>query len=70
MNIEYLMITFVLGVVGLALFVYGKKQRLIVPALGGIVLMGMPYVVHRPVVLGVVGLAIAAGSIVFRSWGE
>ena len=49
----------VFGSVGLAYFVYGKKQRRFVPLLCGIALMAFPYFMSNTVLLVVVGLVLS-----------
>lgn len=56
----------VFGSVGLAFFVYGKKQRLVVPLLCGIGLMAFPYFISNTVLLVVVGLALSIVPYFFR----
>lgn len=56
----------VFGAVGLAYFVYGKKQQRFVPLLCGIGLMVFPYFVSNTVLLVVVGLALSAIPYFFR----
>ena len=46
------------GVIGLSFFVYGKKQRAIVPLTSGISLMIFPYFVSNLYLLVVVGVAL------------
>ncbi len=48
----------VFGSVGLAHFVYGKKQGRFIPLLCGIGLMAFPYFISNTVLLVVVGLAL------------
>ena len=52
--------------VGLAYFVYGKKQRHFVPLLCGIGLMAFPYFISNAVLLVVVGLALSVVPYFFR----
>ena len=56
----------VFGSVGLAYFVYGKKQRLFVPLLCGIGLKAFPYFISNIVLLVVVGLALSVVPYFFR----
>ena len=56
----------VFGSVGLAYFVYGKKQRRFVPLLCGIALMAFPYFMSNTVLLVVVGLVLSAVPYFFR----
>jgi len=48
------------GSVGLGYFLYGKKQRAVVPLVCGIALMAFPYFISNTVVLVAVGIALAA----------
>lgn len=50
----------VFGAVGLAYFVYGKKQQRFVPLLCGIGLMAFPYFVSNTVALLLVGALLSA----------
>jgi hypothetical protein len=47
------------GAVGLGYFVYGKKQRAMVPLLCGLALMVVPYFIANVWVLVAVGIALA-----------
>jgi hypothetical protein len=48
------------GSIGLGFFIYGKKQRVIVPLVCGIALMAFPYFVSGTAWLIVVGVALMA----------
>jgi hypothetical protein len=48
------------GSVGLAFFVYGKRQRMVVPLTCGIALMVFPYFFSNTILLVLVGLALIA----------
>jgi hypothetical protein len=50
----------IFGAVGLSYFVYGRKQRAVVPLLCGVGLMVLPYLISGAWLLVVVGAAIAA----------
>jgi hypothetical protein len=56
----------VFGSVGLAYFVYGKKQGRFIPLLYGIGLMAFPYFISNTVLLAVVGLALLVVPYFFR----
>lgn len=56
----------VFGAVGLAYFVYGKKQQRFVPLLCGIGLMAFPYFVSNTVALLLVGALLSAIPYLFR----
>jgi len=48
------------GSIGFGYFLYGKKQRAIVPFLCGLVLMAIPYFIPNAVLLALAGAAITA----------
>ena len=48
------------GSIGLGFFVYGKKQRAVVPLVCGLVLMIFPYFVSNTILLVVVGAVLIA----------
>ena len=50
----------IFGSIGLGYFVYGKKQKSVVPLVSGLWLMVFPYFVSNPVLLVVVGLLLLA----------
>lgn len=54
------------GAVGLGYFVYGKKQRAVVPLLAGVALMVLPYFVSNSWLLVLLGGGIAAAPYFFR----
>jgi len=56
----------VFGAVGLAYFVYGKKQQRFVPLLCGIGLMAFPYFVSNTIALLLVGALLSAIPYLFR----
>jgi hypothetical protein len=51
---------FLFGAVGLGFFIYGKKQRAVVPLVCGVALMVCPYFVSDATLLVVIGLALIA----------
>ena len=46
------------GAVGMSFFVYGKRQRAVVPLVCGVVLMTFPYLVSNTVLLVAIGVAL------------
>lgn len=48
------------GAIGLGFFVYGRRQRAVVPLLSGCALFVFPYFVSNAYALVVIGLAICA----------
>lgn len=60
MNESWLLWGFVFGTIGLGLFVYGKKQRAVVPAACGLALMVFPYFVSNTILLVAIGVVLIA----------
>ncbi|MES2299830.1 MAG: hypothetical protein V4582_22515 [Pseudomonadota bacterium] len=56
----------VFGSIGFGYFLYGKKQKALVPLLCGIALMVFPYFVSNAVVLVLLGCALAAIPYFYR----
>ena len=48
------------GSVGLGFFVYGKKQKAVVPMVCGLVLMIFPYFIANTILLVAIGVALIA----------
>jgi uncharacterized membrane protein len=48
------------GSIGMGFFVYGKKQRAVVPLVCGLALMVFPYFIASTVLLVAIGVALAA----------
>ncbi len=57
---------FVFSVIGLSLFVYGKRQQLFVPLLCGIALMALLVVVPDPIAMSIIGTIITVAGIALR----
>ncbi|WP_435546830.1 hypothetical protein [Desulfobacterium sp. N47] len=55
-----LMWAMVLGSIGLGFFVYGKKQKAIIPLFSGIGLMVFPYFVSNVYILVLLGIVLIA----------
>jgi predicted membrane protein len=53
--------------IGLGFFLYGKKQRSVVPLVCGLVLMIYPYFIPNAAVLVAIGVALTAIPYFFRS---
>ncbi len=54
------------GSIGLAYFIYGKKQARFVPLLCGIGLMAFPYFATNPVLLVLIGVLLSIIPYFFR----
>ncbi len=55
-----LMWAMLFGAIGLGFFVYGKKQRMIMPLFAGIALMVFPYFVSNVYLLVMIGVGVTA----------
>jgi len=60
MNESWLLWGLLFSSIGLGFFVYGKKQRRIVPLVCGLALMIFPYFVSSIILLVVIGIALVA----------
>ena len=60
MSTSLLVLGVIFGSVGLGYFLYGKKQRAVVPLVSGLALMVVPYFISNTVGLVVVGVVISA----------
>ncbi len=58
MNEAWLLWGLLFGSIGLGYFVYGKKQRAMVPLVCGLVLMIYPYFVANTILLVMMGLVL------------
>lgn len=54
------------GSIGFGFFVYGKKERAIVPLLAGIALIVAPYLVSNVILLLLIGCALVAAPYFVR----
>ena len=60
MNEYWLLWGMLFGSIGLGFFVYGRKQRRVVPLVCGLVLMFFPYFVSNIVLLVIIGIVLMA----------
>jgi hypothetical protein len=66
MNTSVLLWGLLFSSIGLGFFLYGKKQRAVVPLVCGIALMVYPYFIANVTVLVVIGVVLAAIPYFFR----
>jgi hypothetical protein len=66
MNASTLMWGVLFGSIGLGFFVYGKKQKAVLPLLSGLGLMVFPYFVSNVFILVITGLVLVALPMVIR----
>ncbi|HEY4873731.1 MAG TPA: hypothetical protein VIH77_05845 [Steroidobacteraceae bacterium] len=50
----------VFGSIGVGFFIYGKRQRAVVPLICGVALIIFPYFVANPILLVAIGAALVA----------
>ena len=67
MNAASLLWGVVFSSVGLGYFIYGKKQRAMVPLVCGLILMVYPYFIDNTILLVAIGAAISAVPYFVRS---
>ena len=66
MNTSSLLWGLLFGSVGLGFFMYGKKQKAVVPLACGLALMVFPYFVTNTLLLVLIGFALIALPYFFR----
>ncbi|ENU27645.1 hypothetical protein F992_01270 [Acinetobacter modestus] len=59
MNATQLFLGVIFGSIGLGYFMYGKKQKMTVPLVCGLVLMIYPYFIESTALLSVIGVVIS-----------
>lgn len=59
MNTTQLLLGVIFSSIGLGYFLYGKKQKMTVPLVCGLVLMIFPYFIESSVVLSLIGIALS-----------
>lgn len=59
-NESWLLWGMLFGSLGLGFFVYGRKQRKVVPLACGVALMAFPYFVSNTILLVAIGVALIA----------
>ncbi len=67
MNAGVLLWGLLFSSIGLGFFLYGKKQRAVVPLVCGLVLMIYPYFIPNVIALVAIGVVLSAVPYFFRS---
>jgi hypothetical protein len=62
-NSSTLFASLIWGSVGLGFAIYGKKQRSMAPLVGGILLMGISYLISSALLMSLVGVALVTGIV-------
>ncbi len=66
MNTASLLWGLLFGSIGLGFFVYGKRQKAVVPLVCGLVLIIFPYFISNTILLVAIGVALVAVPYFFR----
>lgn len=66
MNLPLLLWGLLFSSIGMGLFLYGRKQRTVVPLICGLALMIYPYFVPNVYLVVVIGAALTAAPYFFR----
>ena len=67
MNAGVLLWSLLFSSIGLGFFLYGKKQRAVVPLVCGLVLMIYPYFIPNVIALVAIGVVLTAVPYFFKS---
>ena len=59
----YLFAALIWGSIGLGFAIYGKRQKALVPLLGGILVMGISYFITSALYMSLVGIALVAAIV-------
>ena len=59
MNTTTLLLSVIFSSIGLGYFLYGKKQKVIIPFICGIVLMIYPYFLENITIISVIGIILS-----------
>jgi len=63
LNSSVLFASLIWGSIGLGFVIYGKKQKSLVPWVGGLLLMGISYLISSALVMSVLGILLVAGMV-------
>jgi hypothetical protein len=62
-NSSTLFASLIWGSIGMGFAIYGKKQRATAPLVGGILLMGISYLIGSALLMSLVGVVLVAGIV-------
>ena len=62
-NASFLFASLIWGSIGVGFAIYGKKQRAVVPLVGGILLIAISYLISSALLMSLVGVALVAGIV-------
>ena len=63
LNSSVLFASLIWGSIGLGFAIYGKKQRSLAPWVGGLLLMGISYLISSALVMSLVGIVLVVGIV-------
>ena len=66
MNSTQLLLGVIFSSIGLGYFLYGKKQKMTVPFVAGLVLMVFPYFIESNLLLGGIGMLLSIAPYFLR----
>jgi hypothetical protein len=67
---SYLFAALIWGSIGMGFAIYGKKQRALAPLLGGILLMGISYLISSALLMSLVGVALVVGILFLGRYAD
>jgi hypothetical protein len=67
---SFIIASLIWGSIGMGFAIYGKKQRETGPLLGGVLLMGISYLISSALLMSLVGTALVAGIIWYQRQGD
>jgi hypothetical protein len=67
---SFIIASLIWGSIGMGFAIYGKKQRATAPLLGGVLLMGVSYLISSAFVMSLVGVALVAGIVWYQRRGD
>ncbi len=59
MSATPLFLSLIFGSIGFGYFLYGKKQKMTVPFIAGIILMIFPYFIENAVFMSIIGIVLS-----------
>ena len=65
-NSSTLVASLIWGSIGMGFVIYGRRQRATAPLLGGVLLMGISYLISSALVMSLVGAALVAGIVWYQ----
>ena len=60
-NTSSLLASLIWGSIGMGFAIYGKKQKALAPLVGGILLMGISYLISSALTMSLAGIGLVAG---------